>query len=82
MVILSGFFSGGILGSVISSAFYAKGDTKTPTRINTILFTIYLPLKFLAFSLYGITGLAISISTYYILNVVVQFIFFQKSRFA
>ncbi len=33
LVALTGFFAGGIMGSVVSSAFYSKGDTVTPTRI-------------------------------------------------
>ena len=79
LLLLFGFFAGGILGSLTSSAFMAKLDTKTPTVIGSILFTIYLPIKILVFFKYGIIGLAISISIYYLVSFGIQWYFLSKT---
>jgi putative peptidoglycan lipid II flippase len=73
MVGLSGVYIGGALGQVTSAAFYAMGDTRTPTRIGIITFTFYIPLKVGAFFYAGLLGLAVATSSFVMLNVMLQF---------
>jgi putative peptidoglycan lipid II flippase len=62
--------AGGVLltGSVnhmLTSAWYAQGDTRTPTRIGVTAYTVGLGLKALGFRLGGLEGIALGISAYY-----------------
>jgi putative peptidoglycan lipid II flippase len=81
MIYLAGVFMGGALGQVFSSAFYAIGDTATPTRMSLITYTIYIPGKISAFYYFGVTGLALSTSVYYVVNCSVLAYFFGKYKF-
>ena len=78
LVLLGGYLIGGLIGSVTSSSFYAKGDTVTPTKIGAVLFTLYIPVKIFCYLKFGISGLAISISTYYVISFMVQLFFLRK----
>jgi putative peptidoglycan lipid II flippase len=72
LVALGGMWVGGSVGSVSSSAFYAKGDTQTPTRLSVVTFTVYIPIKIGAFFLFGLLGLAVSITLLYLVNAGLQ----------
>jgi len=72
MVALLGVLVGGSMGLVVSTAFYAMGDTRTPTNLFIITFTIYIPLKVLPFLHYGLIGLAVATSVHLIVNFLVQ----------
>jgi len=63
---------GGSLGTITSGAFYAKGETRIPTRIGVITYTGYVPVKILVFWKFGLPGLALSISGFYLLNLLLQ----------
>lgn len=78
LVLLAGYLMGGLIGSVTSASFYAKGDTVTPTKIGAVLFTAYIPVKIFCYLKFGISGLAISISTYYTVSFLVQLFFLRK----
>lgn len=69
---LGGMFIGGGLGNITTSAFYARGDTQTPTRVGICTFTLYVPAKLVTFYWLGIMGLALSTSVYYLVSVWVQ----------
>ena len=49
MVALVGFFIAGAMGVVTSKTFYAMGDTRTPTRMSIVTYTLYIPAKVLGF---------------------------------
>ena len=70
LLLLSGVWIGGAAGQVLSTSFYSTGDTRTPMRIGVIGFTIAILLKLMAFHAFGITGLAIAASVYYLGNMV------------
>lgn len=74
MVALGGLLIGGAMGQITSATFYAIGDTRTPTRLSVLSFTLYVPLKFLAFLRYGLIGLAVATTLYYLGNLFVQII--------
>jgi putative peptidoglycan lipid II flippase len=69
LVALAGVWIGGALGQILSSGFYAKGNTRTPTKIGIFGFTIGLGMKVLGFWYWGILGIAAGTSLYYLLNV-------------
>lgn len=68
LALLVGVLIGGALGQVLSTSFYAKGDTKTPTRIGVAGFTLGVVLKVLGYLQAGILGLAVGTTLYYLLN--------------
>lgn len=80
MLWMSGMFVGGAMGQVCSSCFYAYGDTTTPTRMSMLTYTAYIPCKVAAFYLWGVKGLAIVTSIYYIINWTLQLYLLEKKR--
>jgi putative peptidoglycan lipid II flippase len=73
MIALAGSFVGGALAQVTAGAFYATGNTKTPTKFSVVVYSFFIPLKIAAFFRYGILGLAITMSAYSLTNFLVQF---------
>jgi putative peptidoglycan lipid II flippase len=74
LILLSGVWLGGTAGQILSTSFYAQGDTRTPTRVGVVGFTLAIGLKLFAFRKYGIEGLALAASAYYLLNAAVLLI--------
>ena len=72
MIALLGVLVGGTVGQVTAIAFYAMGDTKTPTNLFIGTFTIYIPIKVLTFLHYGLMGLAVATSVHLVLNFLLQ----------
>lgn len=68
LLLLSGVWIGGAVGQILSTSFYAQGDTRTPTLIGIAGFTLAIGLKLFAFRWRGIEGLALAASAYYLLN--------------
>lgn len=77
MIALIGFFIAGAMGLITSTTFYAMGDTRTPTRMSVVTYTLYVPAKVLAFLRYGLIGLAVVTSAYLFLNLVIQLILLE-----
>ena len=73
MVALGGTLVGGAVVQATAGAFYGMGNTKTPTKVSTVLYTLYIPVKILAFIKFGLIGLAVSMSSYFLTNSVTQF---------
>lgn len=76
---LIGVLIGGTAGQVTAIAFYAMGDTKTPTNLFIFTFTIYLPIKVLAFFQYGLIGLAVATSVHLVLNFLLQLVLLERA---
>lgn len=76
---LAGVFVGAIGGQICASIFYACGNTVTPTRMSVITFTVYVPLKIIGFLVWGLPGLAISTSLYFISNFAIQLVLLKRS---
>jgi putative peptidoglycan lipid II flippase len=74
MVALAGLLIGGTAGQVISTAFYAIGDTRTPTMLFIGTYTVYIPLKILVFLHYGVIGIAVATSVHLTVNFLVQLV--------
>jgi putative peptidoglycan lipid II flippase len=78
MIALVGFLIGGSAGQVTATTFYAMGDTRTPTRMSVVTFSIYVPAKIIAFIYYGLTGLAVVTSAYLFLNLALQILLLER----
>lgn len=78
LVALGGALVGGTVGQITSVAFYAMGDTKTPTKLFVWTYTIYIPIKVAVFLRYGLMGLAVATSVHLIVNFVLQLITLEK----
>jgi len=78
MIALGGVFGGVVSGQIVSAAFYAAGNTKTPTKVSAIVYTIYLPFKIIMFLKYGVVGLGITVSAYCLTNFMVQFLLLER----
>jgi peptidoglycan biosynthesis protein MviN/MurJ (putative lipid II flippase) len=70
LVLLLGFEYVAACGSLPVAAFIALGDSRTPTRMSIGAFLIGVVLKSIAFLRYGLPGLAIATSCYYVGNLV------------
>jgi len=64
LLALGGMLVGAALGQVTTAAFYAAGDTRTPTRIAMLTFTLAIPLKVVLFWRFGLVALALATSLY------------------
>ena len=78
MIWLGGMFAGGVMGQISSSTFYAAGNTVTPTRVSMFSYTAYIPAKVIAFYLWGVPGLAVATSVYYMTNLSLQIYLLEK----
>jgi putative peptidoglycan lipid II flippase len=78
MLGLGGMFMGGAMGAITTSSFYARGDTRLPTRLGMITYTIYIPIKIIAYSLGGVLALAISVSAFYLINLLLQYFYLEE----
>jgi putative peptidoglycan lipid II flippase len=79
MIALGGFLLGAACGQITAVSFYAQGDTVTPTRIGIITFLLFVPVKIAAFLQFGLVGLAISVSAYFVSSFAIQY-FVLESR--
>ena len=77
MLALAGAFAGGVSGQVASGAFYAMGDTKTPTKVSAVIYTFYLPLKVVVFLSYGLVGLALTMGSFFVVNFLAQLVLLE-----
>lgn len=77
-LLLAGVLVGASSGTLLAGAFYAVGDTRTPTRMSILTFTLFVPLKCLAFYLGGVAGLCVATSLYYITNACMLFVLFRR----
>lgn len=74
---LFGSLIGNVLGSFVTSSYYAINNTKTPSYISMINYTVYVPLKIVAFYFYDVNGLACVVSLYSLLNVTILYFIFK-----
>ena len=67
LLVLGGVWVAGVTSQVLAGAFYAQGDTETPTRIGVISFTVGVGLKVVGFFALGVWGIAAGASAHYLL---------------
>ncbi len=78
LTLAGGMMVAGAGGSLVAGAYYARGDTKTPTIIGSISFTIGIGLKIVTFRLFGLEGLAIGVSIYYTTSLILQGLYLRR----
>ncbi|MFM5929951.1 MAG: lipid II flippase MurJ [Novosphingobium sp.] len=74
----SGVFILGASSSLLAGAFYARGDTRTPTLLGSASFTASLVLKLLMFRAMGILGLALAVTFQYVLSAALMAFWLQR----
>jgi peptidoglycan biosynthesis protein MviN/MurJ (putative lipid II flippase) len=65
LLLCGGIWIVGPLGRLVTTAFYARGETSTPTRLGAYSHSAGIVVKIAGFWLFGIKGLAAAISVYY-----------------
>lgn len=70
---LGGVLLGGLMGQAVNTVFYATGRLSTPVWVGVSSYTVFVPLKIAGFFLFGITGLSLVASLYYLVNAAVLF---------
>ena len=81
MIALGGMFFGSVIGQISSSSFYASGDTVTPTRIGICTYTFYIPAKLALYYYFGVLGLALMTSIFFLVNFLLQNSYLKKKIF-
>ena len=77
-VCLGGVWAGACLGQIFASSFYAQGETTLPTRIGVVGYSLGVALKIVGFLQFGILGIAIGTSSYYLFNALVLYVFLER----
>ncbi|HZY18411.1 MAG TPA: lipid II flippase MurJ [Ramlibacter sp.] len=65
-MLMSGVIVGGGAGLILSEAFFTLGDTRTPSLVTAGCFTVGIGMKAAGFSLFGVEGLALATSAYFL----------------
>lgn len=78
MLFLSGYWITGLTGQVLSTSFYAMRDTRRPTMIGSLGYTLGVPMKIAGFYFYGIYGLALATSLYMFVNSLLMYFVLEK----
>lgn len=73
-----GFWMTGLSGQILSTSFFAMSDTKTPTKIGVIGFTIGIGLKIGGFMLMGVWGIAAGTGVYMLFNSIAMYWILRK----
>lgn len=75
---LLGYLHVAASGTIAVSAFYAMDDTHTPVRVGLIGFLFGVFLKSVGFLMFGLIGLAIATSIYYLCNMIAMCFLLEK----
>lgn len=67
-MLLLGYLHVAASGTIVVAAFYAMGDTRTPSVVLLVGFSIGLALKSVGFLVMGLEGLAAATSAYHLIN--------------
>lgn len=68
MLLMSGQFAIGNLGMIMTSMFYSLGDTKSPTVVGAIAYTLGVIIKVAMFYFAGLLGLALGVTIYFLIS--------------
>jgi peptidoglycan biosynthesis protein MviN/MurJ (putative lipid II flippase) len=68
MMYAGGVLVFGCVGVLVAGAYYALGDTRTPTYLSMATFTLFIVVKYFAFQSFGASGVAVAASGYFAVN--------------
>jgi putative peptidoglycan lipid II flippase len=77
---MGGFLVGGAIGQISAAAFYATGDTKTPTKVGILGFTLGSALKIIGLVKFGLIGMAVATSLHQCFNALVLHVLLKRKR--
>jgi putative peptidoglycan lipid II flippase len=78
MLYMAGLVPCVALINALTNGYYAKGDTRTPTRVGMIAFTIGVGMKFAGFYAGGLMGLAVAVSVYAVVYCIVLYVTLER----
>jgi putative peptidoglycan lipid II flippase len=78
LLLLGGVPVMGAAGSLVAAAFYAAGDTRTPTLVSVASFSVFVVARIIAFEHHGVYGLCAAISAYFLCNILILGLFLLK----
>lgn len=73
-----GILLGGSMSTIVSNAFYALHDTRTPAAVTIVTFTAGLGLKVFGGMMLGVIGVALGESVYYLAGLAVLLVAFHR----
>lgn len=76
--LMLGLFISNSIASLVNGSFYIYGDTKTPSKISSIIYTFYIPIKIIIFYQFGILAMVVSTSIYSFINVIVLIFYHRR----
>lgn len=82
MLLMSGQFVIANMGVVMTSMFYSTGDTRSPTLSGAAAYTLGIPVKIFMFYVFGIKGLAIGVSIYFLISLLFMAIQVKRVKHA
>lgn len=68
LILFGGVPVGACVGALLANAFYAMGDTRTPTVMTALTFTVFLAAKIVVFTYFGMYAFCALTSIYYLCN--------------
>jgi putative peptidoglycan lipid II flippase len=78
MLLSAGQFVWGAVGSLVTGAFYARGNTVTPTILGAVSFTVAIVLKAAFIAQFGIHGLALAVTLFFTLSIALLYRFLYR----
>jgi putative peptidoglycan lipid II flippase len=79
LIALSGVCVGGFVAQVTIGGLHAMGDTRTPTKLGMVTYTLYIPVKILAFVTHGLLGMAVATSAFFVTNMLGQLYYLERN---
>ena len=72
MLLMSGQFAIGNIGMIMTSMFYSVGDTKSPTVVGVVSYTLGIILKIGMFYVAHLPGLALGVTLYFLTSLLLM----------
>ena len=82
MLLMVGQFAIGNLGMIMTSMLYSVGDTRLPTLSGAISYIIGTFIKIVLFNLLGLPGLALGVTTYYLVSLIIMSFKMAQMKYA
>lgn len=82
MLLMSGQFVIGNIGLIMTSMFYSLGDTKSPTLVGIVAYSLGVGIKILLFYVMGTLGIALAVSVYYLISLLLMAKIISDKKYA
>ena len=78
LVALTGLFIGAAMGRILTTSFYAKSNTVTPTRVGIATYTLGIVLKVVGYLRFNLIGIALGTSVYCLINPLAMWLLLER----